>query len=1264
MATKVGKVVVELAANSKALKKGFQEAETSLSRFSKSAQSAGKNLTMKVTAPLIGLGAGAAKAASDFEFSMTQIETLVGRTAEEVDTLKGSVLGLSGETGRAPKELADAMFFITSAGLDATSATAALEASAKAAAVGLGDTVIVADAVTNAMNGYGMSADGAAFATDVLAKTVEQGKASAADLAPQFGRLIPMAAELGIGFDQVGAGLAFLTRSSGDAAMSSTALGGVLKSILKPSQQGAETLKEIGLNLNDLRSAASNDLLGALQMLRERLEANGKEMSSVFEDIRGLNGALQLTGVSTDQAREVFDELANSTGKLDEAFLGVQKTAQFKMNQAMAGMKASMVTLGEAVLPVLVPMLQKLASIIGKVAEWFGNLSPTMQRIIVIFGAVAAAIGPVIWILGSITAAFGALSAAAIAAGTTIGAVLGPIGLLMGVVAGGFILWSKWNDGAKKAKEEMETLKNEMIKAGDASVILTTDVEDLTDRLNKLAGVEEETTEKVDEFNQSMVLLQQLIDRDVREAFKKLTIDQETLTAAIETGTDAFDRSNEVKRLLKGTSQLLADGLAKEDQAVQDLFANVKELYDAEQLTLDQAVDILRSVDETADAHDKLAESIEESAEEYFENAENVAAYEKALDKSTVATIDQMVAEGDLQGAMEKVIRETGYLETKTQQMADAAKGGADEADNLAGEMLSVAEATADAVNQMNNFNTAASEMASASADASMMNSARIVTEEEKNRSYWTGVAARNKEKEVQHTENLAKVEKDRQAILDNIETAMADATEKRLAKEKEIADAIAHQESIKKRALDLANRMKKAQQDIKALEAEQASIQKERQQTLEEIASVNDEIESLMAKQASFSATNAEWAATIAQEFRKAELAIMNLEDKVADLQNEVDAVPPDSSTQREFVTALKAQRKVVSTVEQALIDMNVIKEEDAGFMDLTAAEAQTLVRLQEQLQQTQIDMENGEATTLDLMAAEEAWVKGMQSAMEASRELQKAEADLADMETKATKIEKDRKKAMLELEIAQYDLAEAKKIGTEETYLATRAEEEQAKIEEVLNGLYGKRTELQEKQTELALKEVAVVDELKYANERLQAVMQELNNLGEDGNEIWRELMELVHATTGEFRDLINLLKNKAPTSGGGGGGGGGTPTTTTAAATVASTASAVTASGVVVNEWTTMLAGLTENQRGLVGQLYADVAAHRSATAGPSGGMVGFGTGAVMPGVIVNVEGSVISEDDLTHAINLAMQKITNSGGTGPSYEGLGSLVDFGE
>ena len=458
MAT-VGVVKAIITADTTQLKKGMNDAQRSMDQLGKNMTKVGKSMTMKVTMPLVGIGVAAAKMASDFEYSMTQIETLVGRSAQEVETLKGSVLGLSGETGRAPKELADAMFFITSAGLDAASATAALEYSAKAAAVGLGDTVVVADAVTNAMNGYGMSAEGAAYATDVLAKTVEQGKASAADLAPQFGRLIPMAAELGISFDQVGGGLAFLTRASGDAAMSATQLSGVMKSFLKPSQMAKKVLEEIGVDLHELRAAASTDLLGALQGLREKLEANGLEMSNVFEDIRGLNGALQLTGVATGAAREVFDQLANSTGKLDEAFLGVQKTAQFKMSQAMAGMKASMITLGAAVLPVVVPMLQKVAEWVGKIAEAFGALPGPVQTAIVIFGVVVAAAGPLLMVIGSVTTGLTSLGIVAAGATLSLSAILAPLAAIVAVGAAVFAVWKNFSDRAKEAQERTDTLR-------------------------------------------------------------------------------------------------------------------------------------------------------------------------------------------------------------------------------------------------------------------------------------------------------------------------------------------------------------------------------------------------------------------------------------------------------------------------------------------------------------------------------------------------------------------------------------------------------------------------------------------------------------------------------------------------------------------------------------------------------------------------------------------------------------------------------------
>ena len=1282
MAT-VGVVKAIVTADVAQLKKGMNEAQRSLDNFSKNAKAVGKSMTMKVTAPLIGAGVAAGKMASDFEFSMTQIETLVGRSAQEVDSLKGSVLGLSGETGRAPKELADAMFFITSAGLDATAATAALEASAKAAAVGLGDTVIVADAVTSAMNGYGMAADGAAFATDVLAKTVEQGKASAADLAPQFGQLIPMASELSISFDQVGAGLAFLTRASGDASLSSTQLAGVMKSLLKPSQQAKKTFEEIGIDIHQLRAAASQDLLGALQNLRQTLADNGKEMGQVFEDVRGLNGALQLTGVATDSAREVFDELANSTGKLDEAFLGVQKTAQFKISTAMAEIQAAFITLGEQVLPVVIPLIKSLAGFIGDLARMFGALPSGVQKAVVIIGVLAAAVGPLIWAIGSLTGALQTLGIVSQNVTIKMSAILPVIALVAVAAAGLFMWWNKVTSANKKNKEEMEMLRTEYLNNEQQTQTLADRVKKLTAEYQALTGTVESTVLEMDHFKGKTVLTGQLLDRDVIPAFNNLNIATGTLEAAVKTGTDAFNDSFTVKTMLKGSAEDLTDALDGEKLAVKRVAEEVKRAYDDNEINLKQAKDILRSIDETADAHDKLKETLNEEAEAVLTNGEEYLRLSNILGTKVVdATIQAAEESGnwhDELSALEPLIEK---INVETKREAALTKKAAEELDKHNAYLdeqrngfKNVSQEQAKSTATLNVYldrlesgvdilqrSTSELEKLAAThrdADAAMLNSARVVTEEEKNRSYWTGVAARNKQKEADDTlafETARETALKRYAIIARVSEG------KRLDAEKAIAAAAERTERIKSKALDLANALQSVQQEVTSLEAEQTAIQEERQRTLEEIASISDEITKLMEDQANFSATNANFAAEIAQEFRKAELAIMNLEEKIADLQNEVDAVPPDASTQREFVAKLKDQREAVNTVEQALIDMNVIKEEDAGFMDLTAAEAQTLVRLQEQLQETQLDMENGEATVLDLMVAEEAWTKGMGSAMEASRELTKAEADLADMEAKATQIEKDRKKAMLELEIAQYDLIKAKEIGTEETYLASRAEEEHAKVQEVINGLIDKRTDLQEKQTELALKEIQVVDELKYANERLKSVMEELNNLGEDGNEIWKELMGLVHATTGEFRDLINLLKvEKGISSGGSTGSGGMTVSPVNA---VTSTIAPVVASGVIANDFTTMLAGLTDDQRGLVGELFADVSAHRSGTGAMRGAMMSGSSIATNPNVIVNVEGSVISEADLTNAINLAMQKITQSGGTAPSYEGLGSFVDFGE
>lgn len=141
--------------------KGLDSRMMGVSRgFAKAGQTLtgiGSVMTQSITLPMVGAGFAVTKMAADFSESMSRIVGLVGLSADEVKGMEEAVLNLAGETGRAPRELADALFVVTSAGLRGADAMEALEFAAKAGAAGLGETRDIARAVAGAMNGYSSS---------------------------------------------------------------------------------------------------------------------------------------------------------------------------------------------------------------------------------------------------------------------------------------------------------------------------------------------------------------------------------------------------------------------------------------------------------------------------------------------------------------------------------------------------------------------------------------------------------------------------------------------------------------------------------------------------------------------------------------------------------------------------------------------------------------------------------------------------------------------------------------------------------------------------------------------------------------------------------------------------------------------------------------------------------------------------------------------------------------------------------------------------
>ncbi len=638
----VSTVTAVITAKTAQFQKQMAAAQTSLGKFSQKAATVGPALTKGVTLPMAAIAGVSLKAASDFEASMTKIETLVGRTAEEVEMLQEEVLGLSGSTARAPKELADAMFFITSAGLPAAEAVETLEYAAKAAAIGLGKTESVADAVTNAINGYGKENISASLATDILAKTVEQGKASAESLAPTFGKLIPMAAELGIEFDQVGGGLAYMTRSSGDAAMSATQLGQVMRTVLKPSQQANEVLQNIGYSSEQLRADVEDDLLGALVGLREKLEGSGYEMSNVFENARALIGALSLTARGGEDAAEVFAAMEDSAGKVDTAFARVQETSQFKLQQSMASLKTALVDVGNVLIPILVPVLKTMADIIGAIAKAFAGLDGPIKKVTLAFLGLAAAAGPLTTMGGKVAAGFASMGPAATRAGAAVGPkkgfgfVLGKtLGIMKkhpvaaaGVIAGGLLInkmFSGMRKRAQEARDRMSTLREEFIAAGDPTVMMVDKVKELAAALKSAEDAAEDTSGVVSDFVGEGTLMAELIKKDAVDGFVDLGLEMGLVTEVMSTGTDRFQELKEASQKYGVTQEDVIALLRKEEGAIGKVTNALADNIQEGKMSVAQAADILYSLDETADAFDDNAKDVEKNAKAYLTSKEGIA---------------------------------------------------------------------------------------------------------------------------------------------------------------------------------------------------------------------------------------------------------------------------------------------------------------------------------------------------------------------------------------------------------------------------------------------------------------------------------------------------------------------------------------------------------------------------------------------------------------------------------------------------------------
>jgi TP901 family phage tail tape measure protein len=326
------------------------------------------------------IGAASIKLAIDFDRSFTRIAAISNTSAGAIEGMKEQVLALAGETAQSPTELADALFFLASAGLDASEVMPALEASAKASAVGLGETADVANIVASALNAYSGSGLTAAKATDVLVAAVREGRAEPEEFATALGRILPIASTVGVTFDQVAASMATLSNIGLDVNEATTAMRGVLQALAAPGKQAAEALDSLGLSSQQLLDEISeHGIIGAIRTLDAAAKAQtttqagyNSVLREIIPNIRSLTGVFGLTVQEGEKVDSIFKRILDSTGATGEAFQTTAESEAFQLQKAMNDLVVAGTKLGTAVLPTLATGLKFLADNVTLLVTAFG----------------------------------------------------------------------------------------------------------------------------------------------------------------------------------------------------------------------------------------------------------------------------------------------------------------------------------------------------------------------------------------------------------------------------------------------------------------------------------------------------------------------------------------------------------------------------------------------------------------------------------------------------------------------------------------------------------------------------------------------------------------------------------------------------------------------------------------------------------------------------------------------------------------------------
>ncbi len=365
------------------------------------------------------------------------VKGMAGATNQDVQNLESTALKL----GDTMQEATAGFYQVASAGYTGADATKVFTAATEAAKGAQTTLQPVTTALTSIMAAYGDNADHAKAVTDQMTEAVFVGKQSFDAFASAIGPLAATGHNVGLSFAEVAAAEATMTQINPNVRQDTMQLNALFTNMDMSMDKVANTAKGLNLNFSETHYASLN----LIDKLKYLADVSGGTNTVAFQKmvggVNGVKAALALLGNQGNTYTTDLQKIRDSQGATDAKFAQSETTIKAHMDHVGAAMSLFATRTMDALGPKLIPVLDGLATAIGKVADFIvahaDIVMPILAGIAVFFGVILVA--AVAAFVGSILTAAGPF----VAIGAIIGAVVA--GIIMAVTHWGAI--TTWLQG-------------------------------------------------------------------------------------------------------------------------------------------------------------------------------------------------------------------------------------------------------------------------------------------------------------------------------------------------------------------------------------------------------------------------------------------------------------------------------------------------------------------------------------------------------------------------------------------------------------------------------------------------------------------------------------------------------------------------------------------------------------------------------------------------------------------------------------------------